>query len=374
LKKKMIIMCLIFAIIFAAGCSANEMKSNSRKGQAKVSMELKYTKGFDIEYLDDESKLVTDGAGRKLLLVQKGKDRPSGYEDVPAIHIPIETVIVTSETQASMLKPSAAVNTIVGYTENINDWYIEELKQNIEKGKVAFLGGAGSPDYEKLRELAPDIVFLDAGLKHIGEKLEALGIPYLIDSSDWESDPMARMEWIKFFAALYNKENDVISYFDEGIEKLDELEEKISGLEKPKVLWGFLFTGKAFVPYAGSYVGEHIRLAGGDYIFKDLGPDKPHTATITMEEFYVGGQAADVYISSGPPSYNRTTQDIVDRGLPMMKDIKPIRKDRTWCYQPWYYQVVDETPAVIEELQAILYPELYPDYNDFKYYTKVPKP
>lgn len=365
------VICFMLTVSFIVGCGPNTAQDT--KGQAEDSMELKYTTSFDVKYLEDGSKLVTDGAGRKLLLVQKGKDAPEGYEGVPVIHIPIESVVVTSETQGSMLKPSGAVNTIVGYTENINDWYIPELKTNIEEGKVAFLGNGQSPDYEKIKNLAPDLVIVDAGLQQIGDKLQALGISYLIDSSDWEADPMARMEWIKFFAVLYNKEKYVIAFFDEGVKQLEGLEEKVDGLEKPKVLWGFLIGGKAFVPYAGSYVGEHIRLAGGDYIFKDIGPNKTHTATISMEEFYAGGQVADVYISSGPPSYNTSTQDIVDRGLPIMEDIKPIREDTVWCYQPWYYQVVDETPAMIRELQAILYPELYPNYKDFKYYTKVPK-
>ncbi len=373
MRKTVFIICLILTFALAVGCNQGPEEEATDQVQVESVMELKYTQSFNVEYLEDGSKLITDGADRKLLLIENGKEVPKGYEDIPIINIPIKSVVVTSETQGSMLKPSDAVGTIIGYTENINDWYIEELQENIEKGKVTFLGTGESPDYEKLKELAPDLVLLDAGLQQVGDKLDAIGIPYIIDSSDWEADPMARMEWIKLFATFFNKEEDVIAYFDQGVEHLEKVKERVEGLEKPKVLWGFLFTGKAFVPYAGSYVGEHIKIAGGDYVFKDLGPDKPHTATITMEEFYSGGQVADIYISSGPPSYNTSTNDIVDRSIPIMKDIKPIREDTVWCYQPWYYQVVDETPAMIEELQAILYPELYPDYKDFRFYWKVPK-
>ena len=134
-----------------------------------------------------------------------------------------------------------------------------------------------------------------------------------------------------------------------------------------------VFDAERPLPYAGSYVGEHIRLAGGDYVFKEIGPDKPHTATITMEEFlYRRANSRCLYFVRAS-TYNTSTQDIVDRGLPIMEDIKPIQEDTVWCYQPWYYQVVDETPAMIKELQAILYPELYPEYKDFKYYWKFQK-
>lgn len=379
MKKLSLAICLILILSLVSGCGTTQDVANGENTegdkelvQVESTMELKYTSDFSVKYLEDGSKLITDGIGRQLLLVQKGEDTPAGYEETPVVYIPIEKVIITSETQGSMLEPSEGIKTVVGYTENINDWYIEELKENIEKEKVAFLGGGESPDYEKIRELAPDIVILDAGFQQVGDKLDSLGIPYIIDSSDWEADPMARMEWIKLFATFYNKEEDVIAYFDKGEEKLKEVEERVEGLEKPKVSWGFLITGKAFVPYSGSYVGKHIELAGGDYVFTEIGPDKTHTATITMEEFYTGGRVADVYISSGPPSYNTSTKDIIDRGLPIMKDMKPLVEDRVWCYQPWYYQVVHETPEAIEELQAILYPELYPDYKDFKYYWKVP--
>jgi iron complex transport system substrate-binding protein len=373
MKRIVLAIYLILTLSLIIGCDQSPKAARKDQEQVGTGIELKYTTSFNVDYLEDGSKLVTDGANRKLLLVNRGKDRPAGYDEIPVIYLPVERVIITSETQASMLKPSDAVGTIIGYTEIVNEWYVQELKDNIDQEKVTFLGNGQSPDYEKIKELAPDIVLLDSGLQQVGDKLDSIGIPYLVDSSDWEADPMARMEWIKLFATLYNQEESVIAYFNEGIEQLKGLEEKVIDLERPKVLWGFLIAGKAFVPYSGSYVGEHIKIAGGDYVFKDLGPDKPHTANITMEEFYAGGQLADVYISSGPPAYNTSTRDIVDRSLPIMEDIKPIIENTTWCYQPWYYQVVDETPAMIEELQAILYPDLYPDYNDFKYYWKVPK-
>lgn len=373
MKKIIFMVCLILIVGLASGCDQSATAVNQDQGQVETAMEIKYSEKFKVDYLADGSKLISDGDNRQLLLIEKEKEAPEGYEDIPIVRIPIEKVIVTSETQASMLVPSQAINTIIGYTENVNDWYIEELKDNIANNKVTFLGTGDSPDFEKIKEVAPDLVILDAGLKQVGDKLDAIDVPYLVDSSDWEADPMGRMEWIKLFATFYNQEEQVIAYFDEGLKQLQDLKAKVLNLEKPKVLWGFLFTGKAFVPYAGSYVGEHINSAGGDYIFKDLGPDKPHTATITMEEFYAGGQMADVYISSGPPTYHSSSRDIVDRSIPIMVDIKPLLDDTTWCYQPWYYQVVHETPAMIEELQAILYPDLYPDYQDFKYYWKVPK-
>jgi len=142
MKKLSLAICLVLVLsLFMGGCGTSQdvgkednTQENPEGVLVKSSMELKYTSDFSVEYLEDGSKLITDGMDRQLLLVQRGEKIPAGYEKTPAVHIPVEKVIITTETQGSMLEPSEGINTVVGYTENVNDWYIEELKENIEKG------------------------------------------------------------------------------------------------------------------------------------------------------------------------------------------------------------------------------------------------
>ncbi len=51
----------------------------SEKYPAGSKLELTYAKNFSIEYLEDGMKLVTDGEGTQLLLLQTGQTAPVQY-------------------------------------------------------------------------------------------------------------------------------------------------------------------------------------------------------------------------------------------------------------------------------------------------------
>lgn len=85
-----------------AGCSQKPVKSNSaaissggnvadvvKMYPAGSNAHLKFAKNFNIEYLENGMKIVTDGRKRKMLLLQKGQQSPEKYKDLPSITIPI---------------------------------------------------------------------------------------------------------------------------------------------------------------------------------------------------------------------------------------------------------------------------------------------
>ena len=47
----------------------------------------------------------------------------------------------------------------------------------------------------------------------IQEKLETLGIPVLVERSSYESHPLGRMEWMKLYGLLMNRETEADAYF-----------------------------------------------------------------------------------------------------------------------------------------------------------------
>ena len=54
------------------------------------------------------------------------------------------------------------------------------------------------------------------------EQLERLGIPVLVETSSYETLPMGRMEWIKLYAALLDKEDEAEALFNEDVYKRQE--------------------------------------------------------------------------------------------------------------------------------------------------------
>ena len=67
-------------------------------------IEIKYAKGFKVEYLPDGCKKITDGEGQEFILIPRGK-KVSGYEDYRRIEIPVRRVVALSTTQVCLLRP-----------------------------------------------------------------------------------------------------------------------------------------------------------------------------------------------------------------------------------------------------------------------------
>ncbi len=363
-----LVLALLF-LVLAGGCAAKGQSSQT----AKKTEEVKYAQGFQIEYLNNGCKRLFDGEGRELLLVPRGQKPPADSENALKIEIPVKKVVVCSTTQAALLKPLGVLNSIVGVTTEEKNWFIDPVKKAMAKGEIVYLGKNTAMDYEKLRALRPDVVFIytkTPGMSEVLQKLNELGIPVAVDNEYLEEHPLARMEWVKFLAAFYDKEKEADNFFNQAVKRAQEVEEKTAGAKgKPKVLWGSISQGKVYVPRAGSYVAKMIAMAGGDYLFNDLAGTG--SASITLEEFYARGQQADVYISSTSPNYGVTSiQKIIAQGE-ILSGLKAVKEEKVWCFQPWYWQTLDQTDEQIEDLAAIFHPELYPDYK-LKHFLKLP--
>ncbi|SHF26455.1 iron complex transport system substrate-binding protein [Desulfofundulus australicus DSM 11792] len=354
------ILSLICLIILLAGCTVEKV----RPGE-KVS--LQYATGFSIENLPAGCKKVTDGDGRELLLVPRGKKPPAGYGNLPVFYTPVQKVVVGSTTQAALLRPLGVLGTIGGVTTEKKDWYIDEVTKGMEKGRVAFLGKNSAPDYEKIKALSPDVVFTYThvmGGTEFAQKLNELGIPYAVDNEWLESHPLGRVEWVKFLAAFYNKEKEADDYFRQVVANVEQVARKVPAGTRPKVLWGSIFKGKVYVPAGNSYVARMIEMAGGDYVFKDLGGSATGNANITLEEFYARGKDADIFIIPfSPQSTGITSIAKLLEQAPVLADIKPVKEKRIWCVQPWYYQSMDKTDEQIEDLAAMFYPVSWSGYQ-----------
>jgi len=359
---------LILSLLILAGGTCEK----APPGAPAAPVEIKYAKGFKIEYTPEGYKKVTDAEGQVFLLVPRG-EKVSGYEGYQKVEIPVRRVVALSTTEVCLLRPLGVLDSIVGVTTKKERWYIDEIKRGMEEGRIELVGsGMGEPDYEKILALKPDIVFMYTGLptqQKVFEKFKELGIPVAVDNEWLEPHPLGRMEWIKFLAAFYDKEEEAIRYFDEAERKVREIASRVSMEERPTVLWASIWRGKCYVPRGDSYVARMISLAGGDYLFSDL--EGTGSANITLEELYARGKNADVFIYSSTPPYVNSVKDVLERG-PALADIKPVKEGKVWCFRPWYWQSIDKTDGIIEDLAAIFHPELFPEH-ELGYFMKLPE-
>ena len=98
-----------------------------------------------------------------------------------------------------------------------------------------------------------------------------------------------------------------------------------------------------------------IRLAGGEYIFSDLGDDSAtSTVTLEMEDFYATAKDVDVII------YNSTVdggveslEDLVAKN-PLLENFKAVQNGDVWCTDQDMYQQMTNTGAIAADMHRVL--------------------
>jgi iron complex transport system substrate-binding protein len=135
----------------------------------------------------------------------------------------------------------------------------------------------------------------------------------------------------------------------------------IPASNRPKVAWGVIYSGKAYVPGSHSFVSEMITLAGGENVFKSLSPANGSVA-ISLENFFAESKTADIMIYACFPQYAPSIASIIQTA-PVLAGIKPIKTGKVWVLQPWYNQQQDRTDQVLYDLAALFYPKQFKDYE-----------
>lgn len=336
---------------------------------------LHYTKAFHIEYLENGVKKITDGASRQILLVPRGKKIPMEYKSLPVIYTPINRVLYASVTQVCFLRPfndPGIWKSIIGVTSPSEEWYLNEVKSGLQNGRITFVGDSFKPNFELIQSIRPELVFVytgPTGQYGLIKMLEELKIPYVVDNDYLETNPLGRLEWLKFIAAFYNKDIEADSYIKKIAQRVKRLHNKLRPLKKPKIAWGMIYNGKAFVPGNQSFAAQMITLAGGDNVFADS-VNGVSSIEVSMEQFYMKAREADIFIYAVFPAF-ASSLNAIQVETPLLGEIKAFRSQKVWCLQPWYNQLLDKTDEIIFDLAHIFHPDLNNQYR-VKHFKKIP--
>ncbi|MDO5726186.1 MAG: ABC transporter substrate-binding protein [Tissierellia bacterium] len=385
---KLLLLALVLSLALFTACQKAETKpteeitakapetepetKNEEKAEEKVEIdeetgleieseiELKYAKSFKLENLSQGVIKFTDVEDRVVYMVPEGVELEN--KDLNTLKVPVNNIAIFSTVDATTLRPIDELDKIVAVTTKLESWRIPEVKERMEQGEIQFLGSKNAIDYELLESVAPDVVMftyenLDRTPIIIGQ-LNDLGINWVGVSNHMEDDPRARLEWVKLSGVLTGKLEEAEKYFDEQVAKISAVEEKIKGeTNRPTFASVFMSKDIFYVRNAGDYNVKMLELAGGDYIFKDLNPDKNGNTKMNAEEFYKGAKPAEfiLYDAAGAPSI-QSTQQLVEYA-DFLEDLEAIKANKVWATKRHYYQSADKVADMIEELHLILQSE-----------------
>lgn len=359
MKSKML--CVLILAMLVLGC----LQQSSEYAPKAV----KYAKNFDIEY-HGNYKILRVKYDNKWYTYVLYRDKKPDVEGIP-IKIPVKRLVVMSSTHIAQLEAINATDSIVGIM-----WgkrykiYFEDVAKKLESGEIIDVGSPNAPDYEKILALKPDLVviYVTEYNEQVKRKLEELKIPYVIDSEWKETDPLGRAEWVKFFAALTDKEKEAEKYFSKVERNVLYVRKIVEGLEKPKLIWFSIWKGTVYVPRGDSYVAKMAEYANVDYVFSDL--NGTGSAKITLEDLLLRGSDADIAVYS---SYRvKTVSDLlkIDSRL---AEIKAVKTGRIYRISEDYWQLgLLHTDIVVKDLAAICHPEKFEGYKP-RFFIKLEK-
>lgn len=327
-------------------------------GQPTDHLQLLYAENFSVDYYDGGYKLLTTKDGTQILTVPEGKEVPNDLdESIIVLQQPVNNIYLVSSAVMDLFRELDALDTIGFSAQKEENWYIDEAKAAMEAGDILYAGKYSSPDYELLVSKKCSFAIENSMILHspeVKEMLEDFGIPVMIEYSSYESHPLGRVEWIKFFGALTGKEDAAEAAF----KKQTEIVNRVTAQEKTDKTVAFFYitsNGLVQVRQSNDYIPKMIELAGGNYIFENLGDDsRRSTMNMQVEEFYNGAKDADYLIyNSTIDGGVQTINELIEK-CSVLQDFKAVQNGDVWCTEKDVYQQSMSIGFLIEDIHNML--------------------
>ena len=244
---------------------------------------LDYATQFTADCYADGSTLLTIPDAQVKFLV-----RPEGAatlhtvpEGVTVLQQPVQNIYLVSTSAMDLFLHLDALDSIALSGTRAEGWYLDEAKQAMQAGRIAYAGKYSAPDYERILTAECGLAVENTMIYHtpeVKEQLERFGIPVLVERSSYESSPLARMEWIKLYGILLGKE----ALADSG--------------------------------------------------------NSLSTMNIPLEDLYAGVKDADVLIYNGTIEGTISTKEELLARCALLAECKAVQSGNIWCTTPSFFQ------------------------------------
>ncbi len=341
----------------------SESKSKSESETALVyesSMELQYAENFAVDYYEGGYTLLTTKMDdTQFLIVPEGREAPQNLDEgIVVLKRPIKDIYLVASSVMDIFSGLNGLDTIAFSGQKVDGWYIEAAREAMHSGDILYAGKYNKPDYELIVSNNCMLAIENMMVLHypeVVENLENFGIPVMVDCSSYETHPLGRVEWIMFYGALLGKEVEAERLFKEQTDILA----RVSADEKTDKTVAFFFitsNGLVQVRQSCDYIPKMIELAGGKYIFENLGDSETKRSTMNMqiEDFYAGAKDADflIYNSSIDGGVSDMAELLDKCGL--LADFKAVKEGNVWCTTNDMYQQSLSIGCMIEDIHAMI--------------------
>ena len=367
LTRQQFLRVLPATVLALSGCAASETAPASTEELVfDHACPLDYATQFTADcYEGGYTMLTLTESGEQFLVTPEDAAEVEGLpESVTVLRQPIRNIYLVSTSVMDLFLALDGLDSVTLSGTRAEGWYLDEARAAMEDGRIAYAGKYSAPDYEKILAANCGLAIENTMIYHtpeVKEQLERFGIPVLVERSSYESGPLARMEWIKFYGILLGKEELAQQVFDRQAERIAPLMDQQS-TGKSCAFFSISANNLTNVRKGGDYVARMIEMAGADYVFADLtdSGNSLSTMNLPLEDFYAGARDADFLIYNSTIEGVVSTTDELVAKCSLLADFKAVQNGHVWCVAQSFFQQSMELADFILELHR-LFTEDAPD-------------
>ena len=360
LTRQQFLRVLPATVLALSGCAASETAPASTE-------ELVFDHACPLDYATQFTADCYEGGYTMLTLTESGEqflvtpeDAAEGEglpESVTVLRQPIRNIYLVSTSVMDLFLALDGLDSVTLSGTQAEGWYLDEARAAMEDGRIAYAGKYSAPDYEKILAANCGLAIENTMIYHtpeVKEQLERFGIPVLVERSSYESDPLARMEWIKLYGILLGREEQaeqVFSAQETAVQPI--LSQEPTG--KSCAFFSLTTNNLATVRKGSDYVARMIEMAGGSYVFADLTDKGSRLATMNLplEDFYAGAKDADVLIYNSAIAGMIASVNKLTERFPLLNEFKAVQNGQVWCTTQSLFQQSMELADLIVDMNRV---------------------
>lgn len=367
MRKRGMVLLLSLLLLLTAACSPGEGGADGERNtdisaelEYEDSMELLYAEKFSVDYYTGGFSLVTVNGSERYLVVPEGKESPGDLaEDITVLYQPLDRIYLVASAVMDMFISMDSLDVIRFTGTKAASWYLEEAREAVETGNILYAGNYSAPDYEQILAEGCDLAIENTMVYHtpeVKEQLEKFGIPVMVDYSSYETEPLGRTEWVKLYGLLADREEEAAEAFagqQEAFASIGDAEDT----GKTVAFFYITSSGEVNVRKASDYLPKMIELAGGHYVFSDLGAEDDtasSTVSLQMEEFYAAAREADYLIYNSTIDGELSSAEELFGKSELLENFKAVREGNVYCTTRDLYQSSMELGTMIADIHGML--------------------